>query len=161
MPPSELAQHELLIWQRDNEYIRSGYRPLSSSFTYRYKSLYLYRSSKALYFSAAKQVYKQQVNSSYRHSYIYPTSIISQYLFPAGGYVSYLVLNKPKQRLILPKPTLYLIIFPLYKLKGCLRILIAISLRSAITQGAQVKAFSLVGGGVKGAPMKLKGNVIC
>jgi len=35
-----------------------------------------------------------------------------------------------------------------------------VSLRNAITQGAWVKAFLLVGGGIKGAPTKLKGGVI-
>ena len=49
----------------------------------------------------------------------------------------------------------------LCKLKGYLWILIIVSLRSAITWGAWVKAFSLVGGGDKGAPTKPKGGIIC
>ena len=37
----------------------------------------------------------------------------------------------------------------------------SISLKSAISQGAWVKAFSLVDGGVKGVLTKLEGDVIC
>jgi hypothetical protein len=36
-----------------------------------------------------------------------------------------------------------------------------ISLKSAMTRGAWVKAFSSVGGGVKGASTKVEGGVIC
>ena len=95
MPPSELAWHELPIWQRDNEYIRSGYRHSSGSFTYRYKAfIYTEAQKRSTLVQLSRQANNKLIPPA--HSHICPTGIIGWCLFPAGGYVPYLVLNKPK-----------------------------------------------------------------
>jgi len=67
MPLSKLAWHELPIWQRDNKYIRSGYRPLSGSFTYRYKAF--------IYIEAQKRSTLVQL-SRYVNNKLIPPAVI-------------------------------------------------------------------------------------
>src|SRR2546423_1058341 len=54
--------------------------------------------------------------------------------FRPGGYVPYLVLDESKERLVLLKPTLYLLIFPSCKLKGCPRVSVEVSSRLDLSE---------------------------